>query len=228
MNLNKKEIVLVVDDEEDIQELVRYNLESSGYVVMSAGDGEEAIAKANEVFPDIIVLDLMLPGLTGFEACARLKNSQRTRDIPIVMLTAKGDEADIVKGLESGADDYVTKPFSPKVLIARIAALLRRRSKSESEASPLPGLVMDRKKREVSLDGVVLDMTFSEYSILDILLSRGGAVMTRKQIVAAIRGGEITSTERAVDVHITAIRKKLGHLGGKILTVRGVGYRLDI
>lgn len=217
-----------MDDEEDIRELLRYNLESAGYTVSVSGTGEEAMEKVNMESPALMVLDLMLPGLSGLDVCRRLRGVEKTKNLPILMLTAKGEEADIVKGLELGADDYVVKPFSVSVLLARIKAVLRRRSAPAPEKVEINGLVLDSDKHEARLSGKPLDLTFSEFSILDTLIKRGGAVMTRHQIVSSIRGGEITVTERSVDVHITSIRKKLGELGSRILTVRGVGYRFDI
>jgi len=197
--------------------------------VATAADGNAGLA-ATASNPALILLDLMLPGLSGLEVAKRLKAESATADIPIVMVTAKGDETDIVAGLDLGADDYVTKPFSVKVLLARVAAVLRRGEQIEEEPNrrTVAGLVLDLDRREAFVDGEPVEMTFSEFAILDALLRRRGAVMTRQQIVADIRGGEITVTDRSVDVHMTAIRKKLGVYGPRLLTVRGVGYRFDV
>jgi len=220
--------ILIVDDEEDLQELLRYNLEASGYDVNLAATGEEALEKARSASPDLILLDLMLPGIGGLDVCRKLRGDENTSGIPILMLTAKGEEEDIVAGLDMGADDYVTKPFSVSVLIARAQAILRRRSSAPSPYRiEIDGLVLDRERHEARLDGQRLDLTYSEYAILDTLIRRNGAVLTRQQIVAAIRSGEITVTDRSIDVHVTSIRKKLGDIGRRIITVRGVGYRFE-
>ena len=223
-----KKHVLIVDDEEDILELVRYNLERSAYACACAVTGTEAIRVAHSHLPDLVLLDLMLPGLDGFEVCTLLKHDPKTRHIPIIMLTAKGSEADVVRGLETGADDYITKPFSPKVLVARVAAVLRRGPKDAAE-DPEPirigELLIHPGRREVSANGEALDLTFSEFSILRFLAKRPGWVFTRSQIVDAVHGVGYAVTDRAVDVQIVGLRKKLGPLGHAIETVRGVGYR---
>ena len=226
----RKEKILVVDDEEDLLELLRHNLESSGFEVALAVTGEEALASAENATPDFVVLDLMLPGVSGLDVCRRLRSSNGTKGVPILMLTAKGEEQDIVKGLELGADDYVTKPFSVSVLLARIQAILRRSQalRQESDVVKIDDLTLDRARRETRIGDEAVDLTYSEFAIIDVLLSRRGAVMTRQQIVSAIRGGEVAVTDRSIDVHMASIRKKLGELGRRILTVRGVGYRFDI
>jgi two-component system phosphate regulon response regulator PhoB len=220
--------VLVVDDEEDILELVNYSLAKAAYGCTCAATGTEAVRLARSLIPDLVLLDLMLPGFDGFEVCSLLKNDPKTRNIPVIMLTAKGTESDIVRGLESGADDYVTKPFSPKVLIARIGAVLRRQPKNaEEDASSIRihDLVIHPGRHEVLIDGEPTDLTFSEFSILRFLARRPGWVFTRSQIVEAIRGVGYAVTDRAVDVQIVGVRKKLGARGDMIETVRGVGYR---
>lgn len=223
-----KKHILIVDDEEDILELVRYNLERALYACACAATGTEAVRLVHSQLPDLVLLDLMLPGLDGFEVCTLLKNDPKTRHIPIIMLTAKGSEADIVRGLEMGADDYITKPFSPKVLVARVAAALRRNPKDAGE-DPDPirigELFMHPGRREVSVNGEPVDLTFSEFSILRFLAKRPGWVFTRSQIVDAVHGIGYAVTDRAVDVQIVGLRKKLGELGHAIETVRGVGYR---
>ena len=223
------EKILVVDDEEDILELLSYNLIKTGYEVITAATGEEAIEKAVQHKPALVLLDILLPGLSGFETLARLRSGEKTHNIPIVMVSAKGEEEDVVKGLTLGADDYVIKPFSVNVLLARVDAALRRvHSPIKSGKIEYNGLVLDKERHEASLSGELLDFTFSEFAILDALLRRGGGVLTRKQIVSEIRGGEITVTDRSVDVHMASIRKKLKSLGPRIITVRGVGYRFDM
>jgi two-component system phosphate regulon response regulator PhoB len=221
------ESILVVDDEEDVLELVRYNLDKSGYQVETASSGEEALAKARRKLPDLVILDLMLPGMDGLEVCKKLKNDAKTEGLPIIVLTAKGEETDIVTGLELGADDYVTKPFSPKVLIARVRRILRRAVSREVEKPPIRirDLVMDPGRREVLVKGKQVNLTFTEFNILYALARRPGLVFTRYQIVDAVRGDDYPVTDRAVDVQIVSLRKKLGSCGGYIETVRGVGYR---
>lgn len=223
-----KENILVVEDEEDIAELVRYNLSKEGYQVACADSGEEGLKLALTSRPNLVVLDLMLPGMDGLEVCKKLRSSDATRDIAIVMLTARGEESDIVVGLELGADDYITKPFSPKVLIARLRAVLRRK------ASALPGkescikvndLLINPGRHEVLLKGEPIDLTFTEFGVLHLLARRPGWVFTRGQILDAARGHDALATDRAVDVQIVGLRKRLGEAGKYIETVRGVGYR---
>jgi len=223
-----KEKILVVDDEEDILELVRYNLVREGYAVVSALSGEEALKAAASELVDLIVLDLMLPGIDGLEVARRLKQNSETKDIPIVMLTAKGEEADIVTGLELGADDYVTKPFSPRILIARIKAVVRRQSgglELENEVLSVRELSIHPGRRHATASGRSLDLTYTEFQVLYFLARRPGWVFTRSQIVDAVRGDDYPVTDRSVDVQIVGLRKKLGALGKYIETVRGVGYR---
>jgi len=221
------ESILVVDDEEDVLELVRYNLDRSGYRVETASSGEEALAKARRKLPDLVILDLMLPGMDGLEVCKRLKNNVKTEGLPIIVLTAKGEETDVVTGLELGADDYVTKPFSPKVLIARVRRILRRAVSRDMEKPPIRigDIVMDPGRREVLVKGKRVNLTFTEFNILYALARRPGMVFTRYQIVDAVHGDDYPVTDRAVDVQIVSLRKKLGSCGNYIETVRGVGYR---
>lgn len=220
--------ILVVDDEEDILELVKYNLEREGYLVDCVETGEEAIERATAIRPDGILLDLMLPGVDGIEVCRELRKNPDTRTIPIIMMTAKGEEADVVSGLEVGADDYVPKPFSTKVLIARLRALLRRMAeKKNEEAGELirrGTFVLDLGRREASIAGKPLDLTFTEFEILRLLAKRPGWVYSRSRIVNEIKGSDYPVTERAVDVQIVGLRKKLGD-ADLIETVRGVGYK---
>ncbi|MDX9818801.1 MAG: response regulator [Desulfococcus multivorans] len=226
--MTTKARILVVDDEEDILELVRYNLVGEGFDVIPAETGEQALKIAGNEHPDLILLDLMLPGINGIEVAKRLKNNVRTRDIPIIMLTARGEEADIVLGLEVGADDYVTKPFSPRVLNARTRAVIRRNRSDVADPGTvirIRDLVIDPGRRRVELRGKEIDLSFTEFQILLFLSRRPGWVFTRSQIVDAVRGENYPVTDRSVDVQIVGLRKKLGSCGNYIQTVRGVGYR---
>lgn len=222
-----KDHILIIEDEEDILALIHYNLSREGYRVSAATSGEEGLRLARKEHPDLLVLDLMLPGMDGLAVCRALKQQAETAAIAVVMLTAKGEEADVVAGLELGADDYVTKPFSPKVLAARIAAVLRRRGKvvDQEEVVEHSGLSIHPGRNEVLVDGVAVELTFTEFRVLQFLASRPGWVFTRYQIVNAVRGDDYSVTERAVDVQIVGLRKKLGPSGKLIETVRGVGYR---
>jgi two-component system phosphate regulon response regulator PhoB len=203
------------------------NLHREGYKVLMSETGEQALALARAKTPDLIVLDLMLPGIDGLEVCKRLKTDPSLRHIPVVMLTAKGEESDIVAGLELGADDYIAKPFSGKVLVARIRRLLRKTTEATDEKPVVKahGLVVDPSRREVSLHGTLITLTLTEFNILHTLARRPGVVFTRYQIVDAIHGDDYLVTDRAVDVQIVALRRKLGSCGKLIETVRGVGYR---
>ena len=222
-----KENILIVDDEEDVLELVRYNLDKNGYNTETATTGEEALTKARAKLPDLVILDLMLPGIDGLEVCKKLKNDTKTQHIPVIMLTAKGEEADIVTGLELGADDYVTKPFSPKVLIARVRRILHRTIARDLEKAPVKihELTIDPARRQVLIKNKPVDLTFTEFNILYALAKRPGLVFTRYQIVDALHGDDYLVTDRAVDVQIVGLRKKLGSCSKYIETVRGVGYR---
>jgi two-component system alkaline phosphatase synthesis response regulator PhoP len=220
--------ILVVDDEEDILELLRFNLSHEGFEVSCAGSGEQALEKVKTEPPDLILLDLMLPGLDGLEVARALKNQAVTKEIPIVMLTAKGEEADIVKGLEIGADDYITKPFSRKVLTARIRTVLRRKRstpKDEEGLLAVHDFLIYPGRHEVLVKGKPVQLTFTEFGILNFLARRPGWVFTRSQIVDAVRGDEYFVSDRAVDVQVVGLRKKLGSGAKYVETVRGVGYR---
>ena len=224
--------ILVVYDEADIRELVQYNLAREGFQVEGAPSGEEALRRVRQQPPDLVVLDLMLPGVDGLEVCRRLKGDRRTAEIPIVMLTAKGEDADVVAGLELGADDYVVKPFSPRVLLARIKAVMRR---GEEPATPADdpavlrrgGLTIDPARHMVLADGAPVALTALEMRILIALARRPGFVLTRYQIVDATQGEGVGVTDRSVDVHMVSLRRKLGQCGAMIETVRGVGYRFE-
>lgn len=225
----RKEEILVVDDEEDILELVEFNLQREGYRVKCVASGEEAIGAVQEHMPQLVILDLMLPGIDGLEVARRLKRDSKTEQIPIIMLTAKGEEADVVAGLELGADDYVTKPFSPRVLSARVKAVLRRKKERErGREEPLikvDGVEINPGRHEVLVDGQQVELTFTEFAILKYLAQRPGWVFTRYQIVDAVHGHDYNVTERSVDVQVAGLRRKLGKYGKLIETVRGVGYR---
>ena len=221
--------ILVVDDEEDLLELVAYNLRREGYEVDCVTTGETALRAARSRQVDLILLDLMLPGADGLEVCRALRGDPQTRGIAIVMLTAKGDEADVVAGIELGADDYITKPFSPRVLLARLRAVLRRRSHSVAEDDSamvrIHKLEIDPVRHEVKVENRKLDLTITEFRILSWLARHPGRVFTRQQIIDAVRGDDYPVTERSVDVQIVALRRKLDDCGGYIETIRGVGYR---
>jgi len=221
--------ILVVEDEEDIQELVRYNLTKAGYEVTSVMSGEEGLRYARSKLPDLILLDLMLPGLDGLEVCKILKKDPKTQHVAIVILTARSDEAEIVTGLELGADDYITKPFSPRVVIARVRAVLRRKNSdpiAEHATIKRHDLVIHPGRHEVFIEDRPVELTFTEFRIIHLLARHPGWVFTRTQIVDAVRGDDYPVTDRSVDVQIVGLRKKLGSYGRYIETVRGVGYRL--
>lgn len=223
-----QEHILVVDDEEDILELVRYNLTRDGFNVTCAETGEEAIHIVKKKQVDLIVLDLMLPGIDGVAVMKRIKNEPETRNIPVIMLTAKGEESDIVAGLELGADDYVTKPFSPRILNARVRAVLRRQNQDAGNGNAeirIRELVIHPGRRTVLVKGEPVGLTYTEFQVLYFLASRPGWVFTRTQIVDAVRGDDYPVTDRSVDVQIVGLRKKLRSYGKYIETVRGVGYR---
>lgn len=223
-----KQHVFVVEDEEDILDLIRHHLAKEGYAVSTAANGMEAVKAILRKPPDLVLLDLMLPGLDGLEVCRMLKKDAQTSDVPILMVTAKDEESDVVAGLELGADDYVVKPFRMKELIARVRAALRRRRgpAPEREASVRAGgIEIHPGRHEVLVDGQPIDMTVTELRILHLLAGRPGWVMTRDQIVDAVRGQDYAVTDRAVDFQIVGIRRKLGERADLIETVRGVGYR---
>jgi len=220
--------ILAVDDEVDILDILRYNLKRENYDVITVESGEECLKQAEKFLPDLILLDLMLPGIDGLTACKMLKADKKLRHIPVVMLTAKGDESDIVAGLELGADDYITKPFSSKVVSARVKAALRRTDGQETSEQGVirqKGVMLNTVTREVSLNGVELKLTYSEFEVLRLLTSHPGWVYTRNQIVNEIKGDDYPVTERSIDVQIVGLRKKLGEAGVLIETIRGVGYR---
>jgi two-component system phosphate regulon response regulator PhoB len=222
--------ILVVEDEAPIQELLQFNLERSKYLVKVVDTGEEALGTAVKLQPSLILLDIMLPGADGLEVCKRLKADPKTARIPIIMLTALCEEADIVTGLELGADDYITKPFSPRVLLARVKAALRRiesaePSSKDEEIVSIHNVTIDIGRHKVEVSGEDITLTFTEFKVLQLLASQPGRVFTRYQIVDAVHGDDYPVTDRSVDVQIVGLRKKLGDAGQYIETVRGIGYR---
>ncbi|MBN1764216.1 MAG: response regulator transcription factor [Sedimentisphaerales bacterium] len=223
-----KSTILIVDDEEDILELLDHHLSREGYHVLRARSGEQALELARTHTPDMIVLDLMLPGVDGLDVCRQLRNTPATQSTPIIMLTARGEETDIVTGLELGADDYVIKPFSPKVLLARVRAVLRRQKiqVKNKEITEIHDIIIDSGRHEVQVAGKPVELTYTEFKTLELLSRSPGRVFTRYQIVDAIRGNEYAVTDRTVDVQIVSLRKKLQDAGKLIETVRGVGYKM--
>jgi len=223
--------ILVVEDEREIGELVTLHLGRAGYDMTHVETGEEGIHLAEKRPPDLVLLDLMLPGIDGLEVCRRLKWNDATRAVPVIMVTAKGEESDIVTGLELGADDYVVKPFSSKVLLARVRNVLRRTASAtvpEATASrSVAGVSIDLDRHEVQACGEPVSLTITEFGILAFLMKRPGFVRTRDQIISAVHGDQVVLSRRTIDVHITALRRKLGDCGDTIETIRGVGYRMS-
>ena len=228
MDMMSRQSVLVVEDEEDIMEVIRFNLEKEGYEVNQALSGEKALQVIENNLPSLILLDLMLPGINGLDLCRIFKQNDRTKAIPVLMLTAKSEDADIVTGLEMGAEDYITKPFSPRVLVARVRTIFRRREsgvKDDSSVIQVEGMQIHPGRHEVTMGDNVVDLTPSEFRILHYLARRPGWVYSRDQIIDAIRGHGYVVTDRAIDVQVVGLRKKLGNYGKLIETVRGIGYR---
>lgn len=222
------QLILIVEDDEDIVELLEFNLKREGYRVETARNGEEGLNKARKITPDLILLDLMLPHVDGLDVCKILRAKETTRSIPVIMLTAKGEESDVVTGLEVGADDYVAKPFSPKVLIARIRAALRRQNGEEPASANIiraGEVTIDPGRHEVTIAGRRIELTPTEFSLLACLAKRPGWVYSRDQLVDEVRGTDTIITDRAVDVQVAGLRKKLGEHGHYVETVRGIGYK---
>ena len=220
--------ITIIEDEEDIRHLLFYNLEKEGYSVSGYESGEDGLAGVRENMPDLVLLDLMLPGIDGMEDCRQLKQDATTRDIPVIIISAKGEETDIISGLELGADDYLSKPFSTKILLARIRTGLRRVALSlpdKEDIIEVDDLLMDPKKFTATLAGKTIELTAGDFRLLHFLASHRGWVFTRYQIVDAVRGEGYVVTERAIDVQVAGLRKKLGDYGSYIETVCGVGYR---
>lgn len=223
--------VLIVDDERDLVDLVSYNLARQGYDVISAGDGNDAVELATKAQPNLILLDLMLPGIDGMEVARQLRAEPRTATIPIIMLTARGEEIDVVVGLTLGADDYVTKPFRMKELLARVQAVLRREDSAsgnaEQQITRVGPLAIDSSRHDATIEGQSIKLTLTEFRLLSAIVAARGRVLSRNQLMDKALGTGVFVTDRAIDVHITAIRKKLADAQWLIHTVRGVGYRLQ-
>lgn len=222
--------ILIVEDEEPLSLLLRYNLETEGYEVETVARGDDADTRLREGTPDLVVLDWMLPGLSGIELCRRLRTRPETKSLPIIMLTARGEESERVRGLSTGADDYVTKPFSVPELVARIRALLRRsRPERLADVLTLGEIELDRVKKRVSRGGRDVDLGPTEFRLLEFLMERPGRVFTREQLLDGVWGSEVYIDERTVDVHVGRLRKALnrGRDGDPIRTVRGSGYSID-
>jgi two-component system phosphate regulon response regulator PhoB len=222
--------ILIVEDEEPLTMLLRYNLEAEGYEVDSVARGDEAETRLKETTPDLVVLDWMLPGLSGIELCRRLRARPDTRQLPVIMLTARGEESEKVRGLGVGADDYMVKPFSVPELLARVHALLRRASPERVAAVLTIGdIALDREKKRVSRGGRAVELGPTEYRLLEFLMERPGRVFSREQLLDGVWGSDIYIDERTVDVHVGRLRKAInrGHAGDPIRTVRGAGYAID-
>ncbi len=232
--MDKGEIdVLVIEDESDIRTLVLYNLKKDGYSARGAGTGEEGMRLFKERKPQLVILDLMLPGMDGMAVCRRIRQSPDASDTPILMLTARAEEEDMVSGLDAGADDYVPKPFSTRVLLARVRSLLRRKGTLDGEAEPEAGelsageITLSPDRREVTVKGRKIELTAGEFKMLQVMLRRPGVVFTRAQLLDLVRGTLHAVTDRAVDVQVVGLRRKLGRAGNRIETVRGAGYRIS-
>jgi len=224
-----RERIIAIEDEPDILEVVQYNLRREGYEVTGVENGEDGLNLVRKENPDLVLLDLMLPGMDGLEVCRRLKYEAATRSIPVIMVTAKGEESDVVLGLEVGADDYLTKPFGPRELVARVRAVLRRSTFRVEEDGPqrvvLDELSIDPSRHEVVRNGEPIDLTATEFRLLHFLATHPGKVFSRQRLVKEAIGEDAYILERNIDVHVRAIRKKLGDDTDYIATVRGVGYR---
>jgi len=219
----------VIEDDPDITEVLRFNLEREGFKVQCSADGEEGLSHAERAKPDLVLLDLMLPGMNGLEVCREMRKRERTLDVPVVMITAKGEEADIVVGLEMGADDYLVKPFSPRELVARIRSVLRRAQRTRSGKGrtriEVGGLILDLTRHEVLQGETPVPLTRAEFRLLWALAQRPGRVFSRNELADEITAGDAVIIDRNVDVHISSVRKKLGDTSHVIATVRGVGYK---
>lgn len=221
----RKTNILIVEDEEDIRELIHFHLFKNKYNVLEAANGQDALQMAKEELPDLILLDIMLPKLDGIQVCRKLKEDNQTKDIKIIFLSAKGEEDDIIKGLELGADDYITKPFSPKILIARIKTILKRYGEDNPKIISYLGISLEDDKKKVKIDNKGIALSMTEYQILKYLISSPGHVYTRNQIVNKIKGQNHAVTDRSVDTQLVSLRKKMGDKGALIETVWGIGYR---
>jgi phosphate regulon transcriptional regulator PhoB len=224
-----KEKIIIVEDETDIREVIEYNLKREGYETLVASNGEEALRIIARHSPDLVILDLMLPGLDGIDVCRKLKEDPLSRSVPVIMVTAKGEESDVVLGLGMGADDYVTKPFRPRELMGRVRAVLRRgplkEQRGKKELIEVDGVVIDVPKHRVTVEETVVEFTATEFRILHFLASHPGRVFTRDQLLSRVIGESAEVVERNIDVHVRAVRKKLGNCRELVETVRGIGYR---
>lgn len=232
-SMSTKKRILIVEDEPEIANLIRMHMDRNGFAADMVHSGKAGIVEIEQNMPDCVLLDLMLPDLDGLEVCRRLRRAPKTENLPIIIVSAKGEEADVVAGIELGADDYIAKPFSPRVLVARVKSVLRRTSPAESQEKAngvitlANELEIDTERHRVSVRGEPLSLTITEFSILKYLAARPGFVRTRDQIIASVHGGNTILSSRTVDVHVTALRRKLEGAGRIIETVRGVGYRLS-
>jgi two-component system phosphate regulon response regulator PhoB len=219
--------VLIIEDEPSLVEVLSYNLEKEGFEVLTATNGREGLDRARTALPDLVILDLMLPGIDGLQVCAQLRGDARTQSIRVLMLTARSEETDEVVGFNVGADDYVTKPFKVRPLIHRVKALLRRNEKSESETSVLSvhGIEIDRASFETRVDGIEVELTRTEFRLLWTLMRQPGRSFSRLELMDSSRGMDANALERTIDVHVRALRKKMGAPGDLIETIRGIGYR---
>jgi two-component system phosphate regulon response regulator PhoB len=219
--------ILIIEDERALSQVLTYNLQREGYETLVAYDGQEGLRKAQTLLPDLVLLDLMLPVIDGLDVCRRLRSGEQTRKIPILMLTAKGEETDQLVGFSLGADDYVTKPFSVKVLLQRIKAVQRRFQNEEEPANVVDhlGIRLDRLRHQVSVHGKQVELTPTEFRLLECFLRQPGRAFTRSQLMDAAMGEEAVVLERTIDVHVKSLRRKLGRAGHLIETVRGLGYR---
>ncbi|MGR3296078.1 MAG: response regulator [Candidatus Bathyanammoxibius sp.] len=222
-----KKDILIIEDEKDLVELIQYNLEKEGFRVMYAYDGEDGLRLARSKHPSLVLLDLMLPRLDGLEVCRRMKQDPKTDGIPIIILSVKDSEADIVAGLELGVDDYITKPFSPRILTSRVRAVLRRseRETGSRKRINIDGLVVDPLRHEVFLGDKNVALTMTEFRLLEYLAMRPGRVFTRNQLMSGVLGEDSMVVDRTIDVHVVSLRKKLGEYAKHIVTVRGLGYK---
>ncbi len=221
------ESILIIEDEGDIRRLLRFNLEREGFTVLEASDGTEGLKTATSRLPDLVVLDIMLPGIGGFDVCARLKRQASTAAIPVLILTARGEEVDRIIGLTLEADDYVVKPFSVRELVLRIRAILRRGRRTGIGPDLHSGeLFLDAEAHRVTIDGRELSLTATEFRLLEDLMRHAGVVRTREQLLTAVWGYSFEGYARTVDTHVRRLRAKLGREAESLETVRGVGYRL--
>ena len=229
--VSNEPIIYVVEDDDDILELIRFNLKMAGFKVYGFSNGPDGLQALKNAKPHVAILDLMLPGMSGLDICSQMKSSEELKAVPVMFVTAKGEEKDIVRGLEMGADDYLTKPFSPQVLVARVKALLRRSydepegHQEDSEMIEVGAMRIHKGRHEVTIDDEPVKLTNTEFQILTFLAQKPGWVFTRGQIVNAIHGQDYAVTDRTIDFQMVGLRKKMGPVGSHIETVRGVGYR---